>query len=118
MKDDGKLAFFDCEAMGARISAKHCLINQGRALALRGMNVAGARLHCLDCLQGELMVAYPPGAIFVPTPDPTFISQKPKTSPKTISEPVTQIRTPQKLPAWLKNATAAVRRDYLRGTKV
>ena len=88
--------FFDCGPLAARISARQCLLNQGKAHGLKvfGTRFMGKERLCLDCPEGNMMQAYPPAPLGTPAPP----------------EPV----RPKKLPAWLKNASAAVRRDYLK----
>lgn len=55
--------YFACERLEARISARTCLLQQGKADALRtiGARFMGKAVFCLDCPQGKEMVAYPPG---------------------------------------------------------
>jgi len=92
--------YFRCERLSARLTARACLLNQGKADGFRkiGYRFMGAQRACLDCPQGREMVAYPPGVADVL---------------RTCKSPPTP-RRPKKLPVWLKDATPAVRRDYLK----
>jgi hypothetical protein len=103
--------YFECARLEARISARQCLLNQGKADGLRsiGVRFMGRIKVCLDCPEGRRMVAYPDDvACFAPAaPLPASLPIQDK------SQTVPAAR-PAKLPAWLKNATPAVRRDYLR----
>jgi hypothetical protein len=148
--------FFDCERLAARISARQCLLNQGKAGGLKvfGTRFMGKEARCLDCPEGRGMVAYPPG-VFQPQPKPPLTplykrgegekekgkgkegvragtseqnAPSPQPSPLAGEGIRTTGETPvppgmpapltpapaKKLPAWLKNASAAVRRDYLK----
>jgi hypothetical protein len=118
--------FFDCERLAARISARQCLLNQGKADGLRkfGTRFMGKEARCLDCPEGRGMVAYPAPP---PSPEPKSPltplykggeGEKEKDQEKEgvqagTPAPLTPAPT-KRLPAWLKNASAAVRRDYLK----
>ena len=106
--------YFDCDRLKARISARQCLLNQGKAKGMKifGVRYMGKEVTCLDCSRGRRMAAYPPEAIIAcsPPPNPGIIKT-------TISKTAPEIPRPKRLPAWLKNASAAVRRDYLNERK-
>lgn len=62
------LEYFDCGPLQARISARACLLNQGK---VKGFDVSGRQffgrlIHCLACALGKEMRAYPPGVILAP----------------------------------------------------
>jgi hypothetical protein len=56
--------FFDCERLRARISARQCLLNQGKASGFKrlGTQYMGREAVCLDCPEGRMMEAWAPGA--------------------------------------------------------
>lgn len=134
--------YFDCRPLAARISARQCLLNQGKACGVLvfGMKFLGKERACLDCLDGREMRALPPGRsasaetppngdIIVTIDHLTARSPSPPTTRgegegSQAGKPVLPPEEPglktcagpkKKLPAWLKDATPAVRRDYLKG---
>jgi hypothetical protein len=54
--------YFDCRRLAARISARQCLLNQGKADYLRpwGLDYLGLLWVCLNCPLGRQMQVYPP----------------------------------------------------------
>jgi hypothetical protein len=133
--------YFDCGPMKARISARACLMNQGKAKGLSAFakSFFCQEACCLTCDLGKKMRAYPPGVFLLPGPEAAPAKAKSPLTPlykggeeetenlaggtlalpnkgQDVTIPLTPAppRPPRrkKLPARLKNSSAAVQRDY------
>lgn len=129
-----RLALFICEKLNARVSARQCILNQGRAQGIKDMGCScnlGRLAVCLHCREGRQMLGVAPSVLPEPAinppidPAPDLLinpapaaeagpdSQKEQQNIPEIfltEKPKTKSRT---LPARLKNASPAVRRAYL-----